>query len=338
MSVPYTKMQTEALYIHSKELYDLISTNIALVGVLGSKGRIKIIEGGLGWRERVMYGSDPNAGHGSRYGQIGTDRLENMTMAEYDPAFFRTSLVINHVDRDQAKGEAALGDLIEDSWAVAKNYAVQKIGTDLWASSQADSNHPIPLPVFLPATDEGSQTGSARGGISSSDNEWWRSRHYGTAISDIGSEAGQEEITKLYLDCSRNAGQTAKPDFGLTTPALYAKFTSNEDAKRRYIPDTDMAKLGFESVRFGNMSILWDAECTAKAFYLLNSNKMRIKVLKQPNMKNIAANGKQLSLPMVITPFVRDIDTANDVALMYLTYQVCVNDLQGMGVLSNCTE
>lgn len=338
MSVPYTKMQTEALYIHSKELYDLISENIALVGVLGDKGRIKIIEGGLGWKERVMYGSDPNAAHGSRYGQIGTERLENMTMATYDPAFFRTSVVINHVDRDQAKGDAALGDLVEDSWAVAKEYAVKKIGTDLWASSQADSNHPLPIPVLIPETAEASQTGTDRGGIDSAANDWWRSRYYGTTISDIGAAAGlkvlQEEINK----CSRSSARASQPDFALTTSPLYARFTSTSDSYRRFAPDDNMAKLGFESVKFGNMSVLWDTQCPSGNFYILNSKKIKIKCLKQPYMQNVAANEKQKSLPMVITPFVRDIDTPNDVALMYLTYQVCVNDLQGLGVLGACTE
>ncbi len=99
-----------------------------------------------------------------------------------------------------------------------------------------------------------------------------------------------------------------------------------------------MLKLGFENVQYLNMTILWDTLCTAKAFYVLNSRKLKIKCLRQEYMQNISVNEKQLSLPMVITPFVRDIDSANDVALMYLAYQLVANDLEGLGLLSDCTE
>ena len=90
MAVPFTQMATEALYWHSSELSDLISKNIALVTVLGANGRIVATNGGRGWNERVFYGTDPNAAHRSRYAQVPTERLENMTMAQYDGAFFST--------------------------------------------------------------------------------------------------------------------------------------------------------------------------------------------------------------------------------------------------------
>lgn len=338
MAVPFTQMATEAIYNHSKELSDLISTNVGLIGMLGAKGRIEIINGGLGWRERVYYGTDPNAGHGSRYAQIDTNRLENMTMATYDPAFFRTSIVINHVDRDMAKGEAALGDLVKDSWEIVKTYAVQKIATDLWASSQATANYPIPLPIMVPATAKGSQTGTTRGGISSTDNSWWRSNLYSTTVADLGAAAGLRVLQQQINVCSRSSSKVSQPDFGITTSALYTRITSTADANRRFIKDEDMLKLGFDNIQFMNMTILWDAMCTAKYFYILNSKKLKIKCLKQENMQNIQADAKQYSLPMVITPFVRDIDTANDVSLMYLAYQLCANDLEGLGLLSDCTE
>ena len=339
MAVPFTQMATEALYNHSKELSDLISTNVGLIGMLGAKGRIEIITGGLGWKERVFYGTDPNAGHGSRYAQIDTNRLENMTMAQYDPAFFRTSIVINHVDRDMAKGDAALGDLVKDSWDIVKTYAVQKIATDLWASSQTNANYPIPLPIMVPATAKGSQTGTARGGISSTDNSWWRSNLDATAYTDIGaSSTGLKGLQQMVQTCSRSSAKISQPDFGITTSALFSRIASTADANRRYIKDESMLKLGFDNIMFLNLTILWDAMCTAKYFYVLNSRKLKIKCLKQEHMQNINVDANQYSLPMVITPFVRDTDTANDVALMYLAYQLCANDLEGLGLLSNCTE
>ena len=337
MAVPFTQMATEALYWHSKELTDLISTNIAAVGMLGARNRIKIITGGRGWNERVYYGDDPNAGHGSRYTQIGTQRLENMTMAQYDKAFFRTSVVVNKVDVAEAKGEWALGDLVQDSWEVAKTYAVKKIGQDLWASSQTNSNYPIPIRVFLPDTLPASQTGTTRGGISSTDNAWWRSQAYTTAISDLGAAAGLRILQQEMNKASRNASRKARPDIGLTTSALYTRITSTMDQNRRFVSESDL-KLGFDYVSYLGMLISWDAECPDKHFYGINSNTMKIKCLKMPYMQNVAVNDKQLSLPMVIEPMRDDIDTINNVSLMYLPYQLTCNDLASNMVLTNCTE
>ena len=338
MAVPFTQRATEAIYNHSKELGDLISSNIALVAALGLSGRIKIITGGLGWRDRVFYGTDPNAGHRSRYTQIPTQRLENMTMAEYDGAFYSTSLVLNQVDIDEVKGDAALGDLVEDSWDVAKTYTVKKIGEDLWAGNKASVNFPIPLQIFVPATDTDNQTGTDRGGISSADNDWWRSQHYGTAIADIGIRAGRMTIDQEYNKCSRSSAKASQPDLMITTSALWGRLTSDRDDDRRLTPSDAMAKYGFEAVKYRNATVLWDAECPAKQFYILNTKKLKLKALKQPHMQNLAVNDKQLVMPMVITPFVQDIDTPNKVSLMYLKYQLTCNDVAGLGVLSNCTE
>ena len=110
------------------------------------------------------------------------------------------------------------------------------------------------------------------------------------------------------------------------------------DANRRFVKNDHILKLGFDNVQYLNMAVLWDSDCPSLHFYMLNSKKLKIKCLKQENMQNIVAKGNQYSLPMVITPFVRDVDTPNDVALTYLKYQLCANDLAGLGVLSNCTE
>jgi len=245
MAVPFTQRATEAIYQHSKELSDLISENSAIVGVLGARGRIEIITGGLGWRERVFYGTDPNAGHRDRSAQIPTTKMENMTMASYDPALFSTAIVINEVDKSEAQGDAALGDLVKDSWEVAKSYAVKKIAEDLWAASQTNTNYPIPLRIFIPETAKASQTGTDRGGINSAQNDWWRSNYYGTTVADLGAAAGLKVLQEQVNACSRSSAKVSQPDFALTTSPLYARLTSTMDANRRFIKDDSILRLGF---------------------------------------------------------------------------------------------
>jgi len=338
MSVPFTQMATEALYYHSKEMADLISSQISIVGVLGARNRIKIITGGLGWRERVFYGTSVNAGHRSPRAAVPTEYGENMTMAQYDPAFYSDAVVVNKVEVAQAKGEHALGDLLEDSWTVSKTYAATKIATDLWASSQANSNYPIPLRVFIPDTATASQTGTNRGGIDSSDNSWWRSQYYGDAMADLGATAGLRILQQNVNKCSRSSAKVSKPDFALTTSALFSRIASTMDTNRRYIKDEKIAKLGFEHLEYLGMSILWDSLCPAKHFYILNTRKLNIKCLKMPHMQNINVNENQYSLPMVIEPMRDDLDTFSYISLLGLSYQVTCNDVAGLGVLANCTE
>ena len=338
MAVPFTQRATEAIYNHSKELADLISENSAIIGVLGARGRIEIITGGLGWRERVYYGTDPNAGHRDRSTQIPTAKLENMTMASFDPAFFSTSIVINHIDKAEVQGDAALGDLVKDSWEVTKAYAVQKIANDLWATSQVSSNYPIPLRIMIPETATASQTGTARGGISSTDNSWWRSQYYATTIADLGAAAGLRILQQEINKCSRSSAKISQPDFALTTSNLYSRIASTMDANRRFIKDDSILKLGFEHISFLNMVVLWDALCPSGNFYILNTRHLKVKCLKTDFMQNINVNEKQYSLPMSISPFVEDIDSWNTVSKMGLSYQLVCNDLQSLDVLGDCTE
>ncbi len=338
MAVPFTQQATEALYYHSRELSDLISSNIGLIAVLGDRGRIEGITGGRGWNERVYYGTDPNAGHRERYAQVPTSRLENMTMAQYDGAFFSTSIVVNKVDVAEAKGEWALGDLVKDSWEIAKSYAVKKIGTDFWAATQANSNYPIPVPVMLPATLPASQTGTTRGGIDSAANSWWRSQAYITAIADLGAAAGLRILQAQMNACSRSSSTQSQPDFAVTTSNLFTRFTSTSEAYRRFTSDDRVAALGFMNVKYGPMTIIWDALCTASAFYMFNTRTLKVKYLNMPNLQSAKGANGTLSLPMVIEPMRDDIDTINFVSLMYLKYQLTCNDLGSNGILSSCTE
>jgi hypothetical protein len=191
---------------------------------------------------------------------------------------------------------------------------------------------------MVPATAKASQTGTGRGGIDSTANSWWRSQCYTTAVADLGLAAGLLVLQNQVNACSRSSAKISQPDFGLTTSTLYARLTSTMDSNRRFIKDEAILRLGFDHVMYLNMAILWDAMCTPKYFYLLNTRTLKIKCLKMPNMQNIDVDANQYSLPMVIEPMRDDIDTLNFVSLMYLKYDLVCKDLASNGVMTNCTE
>jgi len=341
MGVPFTQRATDALYAHERQLADDISTRVAIVGVLGAAGRIQIIEGGQGWNERILYAESSNAGHRSWRSSVAVDNPDYKTMASYDGAFYSDSVVINQVERDEAKGEWGLGNVVEEAWQRARITAVSQIGSVLFATTKASAYHPISLPLMLPATLPASQTGSTRGGIDSAANKWWRSQANTTAVTDIGSSGssgGLREVQKMMLSCRRGGAAKQKPNFALTTDALFTRFTSNAESGRRWEANAKIASLGYSSVIFDGMTVVSDVNCTAKAFYTINTNTLRLKCLKQPKMKNIMNETNQYSLPMVINPFVRDPVSFNDIALMNLKYALTTNDLGSNGVISNCTE
>lgn len=338
MALPFTQRATNALYAHSKGLADNISKRVAIVGVLGASGRIQIIEGGQGWNERILYGESTNADHRSWRAPVTIDDPQYKTMAQYNGAYFSDSVVINHVERDEAKGEWGLGNVVEEAWQRFNVTAVSQIGAALMASTQATDYDPIPLPVYLPATLPASQTGTDRGGINSAQNSWWRSYAYTTTIADLGAAAGLRLVQAGMLACARGGATKLKPDFALTTDALFTRFTSTAEANRRWTSDAKIASLGYSNVTFDGMTVVSDTNCPATRFFMINTNTLRIKALRQPNMKNIMDDTNQYSLPMVINPFVRDTVSFNDIALCGLKYQLTCNDLGSNGILSDCTE
>ena len=94
-----------------------------------------------------------------------------------------------------------------------------------------------------------------------------------------------------------------------------------------------MAKLGFTSIKVLNAEIIADPSITANSVYLINTNYLRLQVLRTPQLKTVGDN--PLTLPFTVRETLKDIDTFNAIQLWRLTFNLTAKSLQRQGLVDN---
>lgn len=116
----------------------------------------------------------------------------------------------------------------------------------------------------------------AVGGIDSSTDTWWRNKvgdDAGSALTWIDDSdaptlaTGPVAMRELYAWCSKGTG--GPPDFGFASLAGYNGYESYMSTRQIY-RDPEMAKMGFDNVRFRNMTLFWDEAYTTNSITAAN--------------------------------------------------------------------
>jgi len=141
----------------------------------------------------------------------------------------------------------------------------------------------------------------------------------------------------MIEDCSLGASKADRPDFGLTTGALFAALSYQGDTNRRFTPDSMTLKLGFENVVINGATVIHDVEITSGDLYLINTNSMFIQVLKTPGMSNVMNNNRPQSVPVSTKSFQDQYGGLNAAAVMYVTVALTCSSLQRQGIATNCS-
>ena len=336
MAVSTTRLNRVASFVLEKavpKISNEIARNDGIVAVLGSKGRIKIDDGGDLFETRVEYGENSNFAFRSKLDQIPTNHQDSWLTAKYGQATLSGSAVLNKVEAAQNQGEYAISRMIEGMVENAKHTAIRKVADALRAATPG-SNDPESIPSLISTTAFGSQTGSTGGLNRATYNTWWQNQMSSTA-ADLSANTGVETVMGFYWNnCSKGTSLAEQPDFGLTTGLMFAALSAFGDNQRQYIKSEEMEKLGFTSIKILNASIIADPSITAGYLYLLNTNGLAIHVLRTPQMSTIGDTSQ--SIPFSVGEFRDDIDTLNSVALMHVTLNLVASSLQRQGVLTGC--
>jgi len=114
------------------------------------------------------------------------------------------------------------------------------------------------------------------GGIDTSTYTWWQNKvadDDGAAlvwIDDLDAPAsatGPNKMRKLYAWCSKGTG--GPPNFGVASLGGYLGYESYMATKQIY-RDPAMAKMGFDNIRFRNMTLFWDEAYTTNSVTAAN--------------------------------------------------------------------
>ena len=353
MAVPFSHALTSYLDNYDRKLYNALKRADGVISVFGAKGRIKEeVGGGPNFRERIMYGTNPNTGWGTTTGQVGTVATEAKTMASVPQRFIRGSITLNHVELARAakQSEWALGDYVKEEMMVAETTYVQA-WADALRNTAPGANDPFSLfPTAANAANgilspqaPAAQT-AVTAGISRAENTWWRNQYSNTSM-DISTAAGMSLLQQLYLRTVFGSSLADEPDFGLTNALVISDLTQDVNTNRRAgYGDELMAKLKISGIMFENAMLIRDsATIMDNKVAFLNTNYLFLKFLRlttagvgeSGSKENWNQDNEMGMIPIQVLPFQRDIDSPNFVALFMAVAALVPTGLRNHALADN---
>lgn len=329
------RVLTTTLDRYSAKISNELARNDGVIGVLGAKGRIKVVDGGERAIETLDVSENSNFAFRSAYSDVPTNRQDSRRQAKYAWATIDGSVVLNDVEAAMNSGSSKIYDLMEAEVNNAYVTMKRQIADALRAATPGDTD-PESVLSIVEDNDQASQTGSP-GGIDKSTSTYWRNQYSNTSM-DLSASTGWESLLAFYLQsCSKGTGLDDQPDFGLTNGTLFAALAAGAgDANRRYLgADQDMLKLGFSNIKIMNASVICDVSVASGDVYFLNTKYLGIQVLRTPSIKTIGTNPQ--TLPISVRPFMTDPKSLHSVALMYSTFALTCASCQRQGIASNCS-
>ena len=127
--------------------------------------------------------------------------------------------------------------------------------------------------------------GTTVGGITASDNRNWQN-----VVMDVSAdgEAKTPASVQMYLSRmkTRLIRNSEKPDICVVPRDVWDEFNRGMQGHLR-IQDAEMAKLGFEVLRLGNLLVFHDHYCPKDRTYMLNTKYIKLVTHRRQNMSPV---------------------------------------------------
>lgn len=256
----------------SKTVADNVTNNNALLKYLNSKGNVKEkLGGGREIDEYIMYNTNGSVAPYTDYDTFvpPTTGQEVIDAANY--AWKQTGGFVAISGREEAmnSGEYQRKDLLEARLKQLDANIQNSIASQLFSNGTGSGGKEIGGLQLLVA-DAPSGAGTV-GGINQATNSFWRNYASGTvtvAYTDI-----QQKMNVAWLSTFRGRDQI---DLILADSSLYQMYWQSLQAIQR-ITTSDEGKAGFNSLKFQNADVIYDANCPAKHMYFINTDYLSCK-------------------------------------------------------------
>lgn len=302
-------LMTTTLLNYRAKLVDNIFKANSFLAALRQYGGVEYKSGGVEIQQELMYEEDTSQSSYEGYEQINIVPQDGITAASFRWAEIAGAITISRREERANSGEAQILDLLQAKIKKAEMTLKSKVNSQLLAGTVSSATFVpgnsakdmYPLGYFfrkLNATDP--IAGGNVGGISAATYDWWRCR-----TADIGSNGTQTgnsfaidvttlaglpiALRRMQNFCARGADGSA-PNLMVGDQVSYETYNNALDAKMRY-SDSAMAEMGFENVKCGGATMIWDelvpdiytgtAAITKGTFFHLNTNFYKLTIDKE---------------------------------------------------------
>lgn len=277
-STTFTEMVTVSLRHVGSELADNVSEHNAFLRRLKDKGQIDTISGGYEIQEPLMYAENGTFERFSGYDQLDTSASDVLTSAKFDWKQAAIHVTASTREIMQNSGKEQMRNLVKARKKVAMITAANNLSRDIYSSGSLDNQ--IGGLANIIQTDG---TGTV-GGFNSATYSWWANQfkemtgtNLAASPSATNAASLKGDMNALWLSCTRG---TDKPDIILASNDMYALYELGEQQLQRY-QDSDMAKAGFESLKYKSADIVHDENTnfasTAERMFFVNTDYLKLK-------------------------------------------------------------
>lgn len=251
------------------KLKDNIFTSNALLYKMQKGGNYVSYDGGEIILEPIEYAEKTGAGAYSGYDALSTNANEISTNAQFASRQYAVPIVISGREKAANMGESAVINMLKARMTNSENTLKGLLNAHLYntAVGGSDGKQLDGIGIAIDST-------GTYGNIDPTTNTWWAASEAAYSSNLV------DELTTRYLAVSR--GSTDKPDLGVTTQAVYEKLLQEIDPALR-LTSTALGDVGFESIKFRGMDVVYDEDCTSGVFYMINTKYMKLRYHKDRN-------------------------------------------------------
>lgn len=282
---------TTTLESRSGKLADNMLDNNALLARLRSKGKVKPFSGGRKIYQELEYNDNGTVQAYSGFDTLDVSPSDVFTAAEFDIKQYSVAITASGLELLQNAGKEQVIDLLESRISNAEKSLLNRIAADIYGDGTSYGGKVIGGLQLLVAD---APTSGTVGGINRATWSFWQNQVY-DASADGGAATSAANIqayfNSLYLECSRGKDM---PDLIVCDNAHFKFYWSSLQALQRFGPDSDVAKLGFQTLKFMKADVVFDGgqggNCPASHTYMLNTDYIHWRPHTQRNFVPIGAD------------------------------------------------
>ena len=260
-------------------IYASMSSN-PLFAYFFKKGKIDMIDGGFQLSNPLILGRNPNVTSYSHYDKLPIAPTDEFGKVNYSWSRYAGSMMISNQEIDENTGEGKIFDIFEEKMNILKQSFEERLSLDLYGLGEGKNMNGLPL--LIPDD----PTVGVLGGIDRAKERQWRTMSV-NAAGTLTKENICDAFDDILTDMAQ--GKNNKPDviicgkmiFNLYKQAINSKRTIQFDGAFKGI----VYDMGFESFAFNNVEIIYDENCPTNKAYFINSEFMKLHVMKNVNMK-----------------------------------------------------
>lgn len=245
----------------------------------GYRNRMVVVEGGDQFKETIFFNLNSTfKGYADR-GTIDTSVGNPVKEAQYAHKIVAGTINISLLEEAQNTTKYQIHNLAKVKRQEAEISMAEVMGAAALSDGSTDTLIPGGLQYLIPAS------AGTVGSIDGSANAAWNPQRDVTGVSAWNtSDEGLIALDALFEKCVRGS---EKPDAIVTTVAIKSLINIMQIKNHAINVDqnSDMAKLGFDTVKYRGATVMADDNVPTGYLYLVNTAYTRFQVLSKGNYK-----------------------------------------------------